>query len=53
MWLIILLTVLFVLALGGGGWGHSRNAYWGWSPALVILAVALVLFLTGHLSLHG
>ena len=53
MWLIIILVVLFVLALAGGGWGHSRGAYWGWSPAGVILVVAVVLFFTGHLSLHG
>ena len=50
MWLMILLFVLLALALGGGAWGHSRQAYWGWSPAGVILLVAVVLLATGHLA---
>ena len=50
MWLILLLVVLFVLAAGAGGWGQSRYGYWGWSPAGVILVVAVVLFFTGHLA---
>jgi membrane protein YdbS with pleckstrin-like domain len=49
MWLIILLIVLFAVALGAGGWGHSRRVYWGWSPAAVILVVAVVLYFSGHL----
>jgi len=53
MWLTILLIVFFVLALGGGGWGHSRQAYWGWSPAVIILLVAAVLYFTGNLHWHG
>jgi Sec-independent protein translocase protein TatA len=53
MWLIILFIVLFVLALGGGGWGRSRYGSMSWSPAAIILVVAVVLFFTGHLSLHG
>jgi hypothetical protein len=53
MWLFIVLVVLFVLALVGGGWGQSRGAYWGWSPAAIIVVVAVVLFFTGHLSWHG
>jgi hypothetical protein len=48
--MLILLIILFVLALGGGIWGHSRQAYWGWSPAGVILLVAVVLLATGHLA---
>jgi uncharacterized integral membrane protein len=49
MWLI-LLVVLFVLALGGGAWGQSRQAYWSWSPAGIILLLAVVLLATGHLA---
>ena len=49
MWLILLI-VLFVLALGGGAWAQSRHAYWGWSPAGIILLVAVVLLATGHLA---
>jgi hypothetical protein len=47
----LMLTILFIvliLALIGGGLGHSRYGYAGWSPAGVILLVVLVLFLTGH-----
>jgi hypothetical protein len=47
--LLIILLVVFVLALGGGGWGHSRYGYVGWSPAGVILIVLAVLFFTGRL----
>ena len=47
--LTIILIVLLVLALGGGGFGHSRYGAVGWSPAMLILLVILVLWLTGHL----
>ena len=47
--LMIILIVFFVLALGGGGWGHTRYGYAGWSPAGLILLVLVVLFLTGRL----
>jgi hypothetical protein len=47
--LMILLIVLLVVALGGGGWGHSRYGYVGWSPAGVLIAVIVVLWLTGNL----
>jgi hypothetical protein len=49
--LLVFLVVLMVLALGGGGWGHSRYGYVGWSPAGLILLVVLGLWLTGNL--HG
>jgi hypothetical protein len=49
--LFTILIVLLVLSLVGGFAGHSRFGYAGWSPAGVLLAVVLVLFLTGHL--HG
>jgi hypothetical protein len=47
--LTILLIVLLVLALGGGGFGHSRFGAVGWSPAGLILLVLLVMWLTGNL----
>lgn len=47
--LMMILLVLFVLALVGGGFGHSRYGYAGWSPAGVLLAVVVVLWLTGNL----
>jgi hypothetical protein len=47
--LLIVLVVLLVLSIGGGGWGHSRYGYAGWSPAGVILLVLALLYFTGHL----
>ena len=47
--LITVLVVLMILAIAGAGWGHSRFGYAGWSPVGVILAVVLVLWVTGHL----
>jgi hypothetical protein len=46
--LLIILLVVFVLALGGGGWGHSRYGYAGWSPAGLILVVLAVLYFSGR-----
>lgn len=46
-----MLTILFILlivALIGGGFGHSRFGYAGWSPAGLLIVVLLVLFLTGN-----
>ncbi len=47
--LTIILIVLLVLALGGGGFGHSRYGAVGWSPAFLIILVLLILWFTGHL----
>jgi hypothetical protein len=47
--LMIILIVFLVLALGGGGWAHSRYGYAGWSPAGLILLVFAVLWMTGNL----
>lgn len=58
MSLATLLIVLLVLALLFGGWGafprrgsRRRWGYYGWSPAVLIAAILIVLVLTGHLSL--
>jgi hypothetical protein len=53
MWITITLIVLFGLALAVGGWGRSHSAYWRWSPTAIIVLVAVALFFSGHLSLHG
>ncbi len=45
--LAIILVVCLLLALGGGGWGHSRYGYASWSPAGLILLVLLALWFTG------
>jgi hypothetical protein len=47
--LTIILVVCLLLALGGGGWAHSRYGYAGWSPAGLILIVLLLLWVTGGL----
>ena len=47
--LFIVLVVCLVLALGGGGWGHSRYGYAGWSPAAIILLIVVALWMTGRL----
>jgi ABC-type methionine transport system permease subunit len=47
--LMIILVVFLLLALGGGGLGHSRYGYTSWSPAAVIVAVLAVLWLTGNM----
>jgi len=48
--LFVIIVVLLALAIGGGGWAQSRYGYAGWSPAGIILVVALVLFFTGNIS---
>ncbi len=47
--LMIILVVFLLLSLAGGGWGHSRYGYAGWSPAGLILLVMMVLWFTGNL----
>jgi hypothetical protein len=47
--LMTILLVLLVVALIGGGIGHSRFGVAGWSPAGLLLLVVAVLFLTGNL----
>lgn len=50
--LLLILMVVLVASLIGGGYGHSRVGYVGWSPAGIIVVILLVLFFTGHLSTH-
>jgi hypothetical protein len=47
--LMIILIVVLLLSLGGGGWGHSRYGYASWSPAGLLVAVLLLLWITGNL----
>lgn len=47
--LTIILLILLVAALAGGGWGHSRYGYVGWSPAGILIIILLVMLLTGRL----
>lgn len=45
--MLTILLILLLLAVIGGGLGHSRFGYAGWSPAGIILVIVLVMFLTG------
>jgi len=47
--LMIVLIVLLLLSVAGGGWGHSRYGYAGWSPAGLLLLVLAIFWLTGNL----
>ena len=47
--MLTLIVILLVLALVGGGVGHSRFGYAGWSPAGILVVILLILFLTGNL----
>lgn len=48
---MIILVVLVVLALGGGGWGHSRYGAASWSPLGILAVVLLVMMFTGNLHI--
>jgi len=47
--LTIILLVVLVFALAGGGYGHSRVGYVGWSPAGLVVILLVVLWATGNL----
>ena len=49
MILVLILVVLLVFAIGGGSWGHARYGYAGWSPAGLIVLLAVILYFTGNL----
>ena len=48
-----ILFIVLVLALIGGGLGHSRYGYAGWSPAGILIVVLAVMWFTGSLHLHA
>ncbi len=43
-----ILLIVLLLALVGGGLGHSRYGYAGWSPAGILVVILLVMLFTGH-----
>jgi len=49
--LMIFLVVLVILALGGGGWGHTRYGAASWSPLGIIAVVLILMFFTGNLHI--
>ncbi len=49
--LITLLIILLIFSLIGGRWGYARFGAAGFSPVGLILVIALILVLTGHLRI--
>ena len=41
--MLSLLLILLLIALLGGGLGHSRVGYAGWSPAGIILVIVVIM----------
>jgi hypothetical protein len=46
--MLMILVIVLIIALIGGGVGHSRYGYVGWSPAGILLVILLLWLLTGH-----
>ena len=47
--MLTLLVILLLIALLGGGLGHSRAGYAGWSPAGILIVIVVIMALTGRL----
>jgi hypothetical protein len=47
--MMLILIILLVLALFGGGLGHTRAGLAGWSPAAILVMILVILALTGRL----
>jgi hypothetical protein len=47
--MLTILIIVLLLALIGGGIGHSRVGLAGWSPAGIIVVILVVMMLTGRL----
>ncbi|MET0794345.1 MAG: DUF3309 family protein [Polyangiaceae bacterium] len=43
-----ILLIVLLIALVGGGLGHSRYGYAGWSPAGLLVVILLFMLFTGH-----
>jgi hypothetical protein len=43
-----ILMIVLLLALLGGGFGHSRFGYASWSPAGILIVILLVMLFTGN-----
>jgi hypothetical protein len=46
--MLMILLIVLVIALLGGGLGHSRYGYVGWSPAGILVVILLLWLFTGH-----
>lgn len=47
--MLTILLIILLLTMLGGGFGHSRLGYAGWSPAAVVAIVLIVLLLMGRI----
>ncbi len=47
--ILMILAIILLVSLVGGGIGHSRYGYVGWSPAGLIIAVLVICWATGNL----
>jgi hypothetical protein len=46
--MLTILLIVLVIALLGGGLGHSRYGAVGWSPAGILVVILLLWLVTGH-----
>ena len=46
--MITILLIILMVSLIGGGLGHSRYGFAGWSPAGILVVILLLLLFTGH-----
>jgi hypothetical protein len=46
--MLTILLIVLVIALLGGGIGHSRYGAVGWSPAGILVVILLIWLVTGH-----
>ena len=47
--MLTILLIILLLTMLGGGFGHSRFGYAGWSPAAVVAIVLIALLLMGQI----
>ena len=47
--MLTLLVILLLVALLGGGLGHSRAGYAGWSPAGIVVVILVIMAVTGRI----
>ena len=49
MSVMTILIILLVIALLGGGLGHGRFGYAGWSPAGILVVILLIMLVSGRI----
>ncbi|HEY4105450.1 MAG TPA: hypothetical protein VGM44_16240 [Polyangiaceae bacterium] len=46
--MLTILLIVLLIALLGGGLGHSRYGYVGWSPAGIVIVILILWLFVGH-----